>query len=795
MIKKGVALVAFAIAAVGAAVYLAPERPAFGPPSISPDVTQHFDPFSVELSGEAGAEIRYTLDGSEPSSSSKAYSAPIEIDRVGLVVVRAATFGLRRARSQVTEMVYLSWTGVARQKAPPKAPATWGSVAASYDVDPARAVDPKQIALAISRNAIVDLTLSDEDAFGPKGILAVKDGTRSCRAAIALPSGAFGSGACRVSGLDRPGERSEDPKPSLSLSILPGGFGDRVLPGPYRREDGMLILDAGRTAKVTIPDPKQRNQASYTSTIIFDRIFGALGNQAPDHIPAQLFLNGLYWGMFDLREGVDTSFLARRFGGDPSDFEVTCPPTPTPWIAEIVDKANKGFAELDAAFDLQSLADFYLVSTFLGARDVPRGGFCLARSKKGKKLAKTTVIPLGAESSSAALYMASQPPEVVPGSLTDVFAAAAAHETFRVLLADRMQLLLGAQAMLNRADATSIYYRIAKDQEVGIRLELSRWGSLFSKAVPVTPTLVSSAVTFEAQAIPHRVSATRAYFAGYVLPLLAPELQTQQGQRGQPVPLLHANPTGVIEARMDGLDPRDPLTGKPRPDNEQAPFGPAPRASGILAARVFESETGKWSPLLRVPYVVSNGPPSLRISEVYQKPAPGHVTFAELENIGPYPISLRGFTLQNVAALALEVPPGGRFVITEDRTRFAKLHPEVPVAAEIPALAESGDVIALGPGGRGEAIFSYSASNSPGRSWIPGARQNESLESAALGGSPGSRDPNEPSWDQIRTAQAEAERAADPESSAMDEAPAPREEDPPTHQPPGPPGRNPPRTE
>ena len=58
-------------------------------PSFSPEAGEYQGSVSVSISAEDGAEIHYTLDGSEPTSESPLYSAPIVIDAVGTTTVKA----------------------------------------------------------------------------------------------------------------------------------------------------------------------------------------------------------------------------------------------------------------------------------------------------------------------------------------------------------------------------------------------------------------------------------------------------------------------------------------------------------------------------------------------------------------------------------------------------------------------------------------------------------------------------------------------------------------------------------
>lgn len=83
-----------------------PGRDVLHPPSISPSGGHYQHSVSVTLaSGEPGAEIRYTLDGSVPGPKDVRYEGPIRIE--GPTVLRARVYKEGFTRSIVMQQVYL----------------------------------------------------------------------------------------------------------------------------------------------------------------------------------------------------------------------------------------------------------------------------------------------------------------------------------------------------------------------------------------------------------------------------------------------------------------------------------------------------------------------------------------------------------------------------------------------------------------------------------------------------------------------------------------------------------------
>jgi uncharacterized repeat protein (TIGR03806 family) len=97
--EKGVALLRQWITSL-------PGRAVVDPPQISPAAGTYDKPVEVSLKvSEAGADIRYTLDGSAPTASDLKYEKPIEV--TGPTVVRARAFKEGLTRSIATEGVFI----------------------------------------------------------------------------------------------------------------------------------------------------------------------------------------------------------------------------------------------------------------------------------------------------------------------------------------------------------------------------------------------------------------------------------------------------------------------------------------------------------------------------------------------------------------------------------------------------------------------------------------------------------------------------------------------------------------
>ncbi len=83
-----------------------PGRQVVPPPQVAPDGGNYKVGIQVTLSdSEPGADIRYTLDGSTPTSSDLRYEKPIDVS--GTTIVRARAFKDGYTRSIVSQGVYI----------------------------------------------------------------------------------------------------------------------------------------------------------------------------------------------------------------------------------------------------------------------------------------------------------------------------------------------------------------------------------------------------------------------------------------------------------------------------------------------------------------------------------------------------------------------------------------------------------------------------------------------------------------------------------------------------------------
>ncbi len=313
------------------------------------------DAFDVEItSATTGATIVYTLDASAPTVTAAGnvlngaiYSGPIHVDRT--TTLRAMAFALDQRASNVDTQTYLFLDDVLDQGStpPPGYPATWGGTFTEWGLDQ-NADDLKLIAgdagltLDEARQVIkgslrslptLSLVLDVDDVFGAaSGIYANSqaDGKAWERAASVelFDPGDAGIGFQIDAGLRIQGFTSRDPnrnpKHSLRL-VFRKEYGAAKLNYPFFGDDAAQEFDTivlrSNSQDAWVYNTEYNRQGQFIRDQWARATQLAMGHASPHGEWVHLYINGLYWGVYNPTERPDASFDASYFGGDKDDYD------------------------------------------------------------------------------------------------------------------------------------------------------------------------------------------------------------------------------------------------------------------------------------------------------------------------------------------------------------------------------------------------------------------------------------------------------------------------------------------
>ena len=299
-------------------------------------------PFRVKISSVTpDAEIRYTTDGSEPAlNHGSGGPSPQLVEVTTTTVLRAKAFREGLEPTNVDTQTYLFTNHVLEQ--PDEIPGypslvmrTSGSTSATldYGMDPEIARDPayrERLLDGLESIPSISLVLPKEHMFGHGGIYYATDGNGPTHAASVEvlyadePDASF-----RVDcGLES--HATVAVKRSFKLKFQ-SEFGPGKLVTPFFRGSPLngdsattvidrIVLRAGNERSFALRGYPHRTTYARDEWARDSQI--AMTGAGSRGLFVHLYINGLYWGLYNAVERPDAWFTSAYFGGTPDDWAV-----------------------------------------------------------------------------------------------------------------------------------------------------------------------------------------------------------------------------------------------------------------------------------------------------------------------------------------------------------------------------------------------------------------------------------------------------------------------------------------
>ncbi len=386
------------------------------------------EPFALKLAGDRpDLVIRFTADATVPTVRATSFAEAIPIRST--TVIRAAAFRGEEIAGPIETRTFIFPTDVARQPAqPPGLPSTWERrFAGDYGLD-ASVVDSTLpgygLKDALRSLPCVSIVTVPENLFGPSGIYERsgqrgREWERAASIELVFPSGQRGF---RVNaGIRMHGNSSRAHFSTLKHSIriiFRRAYGPKTLRFPlFVRPGGskytQLILRASSTDSWTTKDGRTNRgveryhsrRATYLRDQWMRDTHAEMGHLAARGRYVHLFLNGLYWGLYNLSERPDSAFLAEHLGGRRGDFDIvkdfveleagdldawtTMIDLATSGLSSDVayfriqgrDERGRRDPRLPVYLDVAHLIDYVLLHVYAGAEDWPHHNWWAARRR------------------------------------------------------------------------------------------------------------------------------------------------------------------------------------------------------------------------------------------------------------------------------------------------------------------------------------------------------------------------------------------------------------------------------
>ncbi len=709
-------------------------------------------PFDLVISCDTvGATIRYTTNGAPPTLAfGLTYVAPINIARS--VVVRAAAFKDGLQPSDVDTQTYLFLADVIRQQ--PTGTAPWpewpapGSQSQTFNygmdkriVDGAAYKDQIVPALRALPTFSVVTTLSNlfdraTGIFSNAG----QDGRgweRPCSLELIFPDGRKGfqiDCGIRIRG----GYSRSTGNPKHAFRFF------------FREEYGVaklkFPLHEGGTDEFDALDLRTFQNYSWsfegdTRGVFIRDVFSrdsqlAMGQQGERGNYYHLYIDGIYWGIYNSAERPEASFGATYFGGVKEDYDVVKVEAGpyalnatdgtmdawtrlynqvkaiTPATADAVYRKVQGLnpdgtpnPAYENLVEIDNLIDYMLVIVYGGNLDAPISNFLgNTRPNNWYGLRNRTGVAGGfrfmAHDSEHTLLDVNQnrlgpfsagSDSVVYSSPQYVWQQLWQSPEFRVRIADRTQRHFFNGGVFTTASAQARFGLRTNQLYLPVVAESARWGD--SKvATPLTrdgnwlPTANQIERTYMVQRSAIVLNQLR---AKNLFPKIGAPVPNPFGgvvAAGTPVTLTGPDGAAVLYS-LNGADPRLPGGA----ENPGARLYTAPIViNGPVTLRTrthATATTNEWSGMVEVDFYIAQDFTRLQLTELMYHPAPDPASgfsrddfeFIELKNAGAVPLDLSGVRFSNGLDYAFPrgtvLAPGQHLVLASNRAAFTYRYP------------------------------------------------------------------------------------------------------------------------
>lgn len=365
----------------------------------SVDRGYHSAPFDVAITTETlGATIIYTTDGSPPAADNGTiYSGPLTIS--GTTTLRAMAMKDNFHPTNIDAQTYLFVEDILQQTQPTGYPTTWGGVRADYDMDPDIVNDPAyadEFEEAFTAMPTLSLIFEQDAFFHPTTGIYQRPGLegsaweRPVSAEFFLPDGSepgfqINAGVRIQGGSSR---STDTPKHSLSLRFR-SQYGEGKLRYPLfeNTPEGESAIEKFDALQLR-PEYNfgwmhrhwyQADKALYGRDQWASDLFLKMGQNGSHGRWVHLFLNGIYWGLYDLHERPDADHMANYFGGEQEDYDTVNSSVATngDLVAynEMMDLAYSSiqtsatYAAIQEYLDIDAFIDYMILNGYVGNRD------------------------------------------------------------------------------------------------------------------------------------------------------------------------------------------------------------------------------------------------------------------------------------------------------------------------------------------------------------------------------------------------------------------------------------------
>ncbi len=695
----------------------------------------HDEPFQLEITtATEGATIYYTTDGRTPSKGSiftgpigDIYEGPITVDTTA--VIRAVALKNGFESTNVDTHTYIFVQDVVNQSAEQEGWPTEllgddgnGSFPADYEMDPEVTEDPayKDIIddalLALPSLSLVtdpDHLFSTRDGIYQRPQQSGPDWERPVSAELIHPDGTKGfqiNAGIRIQG-GHTRIPSRNPKHSFRL-LFKKEYGAGKLNYRFFDEESAvtefdtLILRGGGNQSWLHHNTflgDNRGRAQYVRDQWAKDAQRAMGHPSAHNRMVHLYINGLYWGLYNPTERPTGSFGESYLGGAKEDYDAlnSGEAKDGDLVAyndlfararkDLTDQAN--YDALAEVLDIEGFTDYMILNQYGGNLDWDHHNWYAMRNRNG---GKWHFFAWDSE-----FFFIDLEDNVITDNNTrnpsEIFQRLTESEDYLRYLGDRIHKHLFNDGVLTEAAVLESWEKRSEDVELALVGESARWGDyrrdVHNRGTPLLLLTRDGAWMAERNRLlsdyfPNRgEEVIKQYRRLKLYPNLdAPEFEQHGGSVSADAEVKVTIPGGIFSPKGDiyiTIDGSDPRMADGTPNLSALKLTSGDRftipVSGTIKSRQFFDDED-WSALTEAYFIIGAPADSsnLEVTEIHYDPVEGKdCEFIEIRNRSDQRIDLSGLHFSNGIDFSLPkdqphfLEPGAYGLIVANREAFA----------------------------------------------------------------------------------------------------------------------------
>lgn len=234
----------------------------------------------------------------------------------------------------------------------------------------------------------------------------------------------------------------------------------------------------------------QRTNAQYIYDSWAKEVQHAMGDLFTHRRFCHLYLNGLYWGLYELCEKINDNFASAYLGGDDEDYDVVDVADMIDGTRDVYNKMyqtakNVGTEEddenylkltTDTLLDLEDYMDYMLINWYIGNDDWDNNNWRCIRSRVNAKDGFKYLVWDAETSFTDVTYNKVVKQGGLNGHPTLIMKALKENPKFKELAQKVIEKHLTGDGILTPRKAAALYEKIADEIDLPIICESARWG-------------------------------------------------------------------------------------------------------------------------------------------------------------------------------------------------------------------------------------------------------------------------------------------------------------------------------